>query len=408
LNSVRVLRVAALAAATALPAAGALALPGDVLELSLGETVSRDDNVFRLSNGLSAAAVLGAPSKADTFHTTSAGLKLDLPVSRQRLRAELTLDDTRYERFTVLNLVGHNGRALWQWQVGDRLSGQVGLSETLGLASLANVQGGVQSATPNPLTTTRRFADASYQWTPRWQLKGALARLAQRNEAPERRINDTDIDSVEGTLSYLTPAGNQAGVSLRLDDARLPQQQLIAGSPVDNGYRQHTASLAAEWTISGHSRLSGRAGRVNRSYRDVPRRDYEGSTFRLAYDWRPTAKLAFNATAYREVSALEEINIGFVLARGIALRPVYRMSEKIDLSAAFEHSDRDYRGEAERALGVLPPRTDRVRSTVFGAAYRPAASISLGLSLRRESRSSTTQFGDYTSNVVSISARIAF
>jgi exopolysaccharide biosynthesis operon protein EpsL len=408
LTALRALRAAVVAAATVLPATGALALLNDSLELSVAETLSRDDNVFRLSSGLSPAAVLGAPSKADTFRTTTVGLKLDLPVSRQRLQAELALNDTRYDRFTVLNLWSHSGRALWLWQLSDRLAGQIGHSETLSLASLANVQGGVQSSTPNFLTTTRSFADASFKLTPRWQLKAAAARLEQANEVIQRRVNDIEIDSVEAMLSHVTPAGNQAGLNLRLDDARLAQRQLVAGAPVDNAYRQHTAALVGEWILSDHSRVSGRAGWVSRGYREVPQRDHDGATFRLAYDWQPTAKLALNAAAYREISPIEEINVGFVLARGIALRPTYRLSEKLELSGILEHGVRDYRGEAERALGLLPPRTDKVRFAMFSAAWRPTRAVSFGISLRREARTSTAQFGDYSSNSVSVSARIAF
>jgi len=404
----RALGAAVVAAGTALPATGALALLGDQVELSAAETVSHDDNVFRLSSAQSSAAVLGTPSKGDTFHTTTFGLRLDVPVSRQRIQADLALNDTRYDQFSVLNLKGHNARARLLWLYGDRLTGQAGISESLTLASLANVQSGVQSSTPNSLTTIRSFVNANYLLAPRWQLRGELGRFSQSNEVPERRVNDIEIDSVDAGLSYVTPAGNQLGVGLRLDDAHLPQQQPVAGALIDNSYRQQSVAIIGEWTLSGHSRLSGRAGWVVRNYRQVPQRDYEGTTYRLAYDWRPTAKLSLNAATYREISPFEEINVSFVLASGIALRPTYRWSEKIDLSAVLDYSRREYLGDVERATGILPPRTDRVRLGLLSIAYRPLQSVSLGLTLRRETRGSTDAFGDYSSNTVSVRARIAF
>jgi len=41
----------------------------------IAQSFARDDNVFRLSSRSDPASVLGTPSKAGTYSTTSAGLK---------------------------------------------------------------------------------------------------------------------------------------------------------------------------------------------------------------------------------------------------------------------------------------------------------------------------------------------
>src|SRR6266850_2222568 len=168
------------------PVTDAVALWDDKLELFVAETVTRDDNVFRISSGLDPAA-LGLSSKGDTSSTTSFGFNLDVPVSRQRFQGGVTWNKTRYDRFTVLNLDGHQGRGTWLWQLGNDISGQLGYMDTLVLASLANVQSGVQSSTPNFLTTRRAFFNAVYLLTPSWRLRGEAGRLKQSNEVPERQ-----------------------------------------------------------------------------------------------------------------------------------------------------------------------------------------------------------------------------
>jgi len=216
---------AIIAAGVLVPVTDAVALWDDRLELFAAQTLTWDDNVFRISSGLDPAAALGSSSKGDTYSTTSLGFNLDFPVSRQRFQGGVTWNKTRYDRFTVLNGDGHQGQGIWVWQVGNDISGQLGYTETFGLASLANIQSGVQSSTPNFLTTQRAFFNAAYLLTPRWRLRGEAGRLKQSNEVPERKVNDTSTDSVDLTVSYVTPVSNQIGLGVRVEDSRLPNRQ---------------------------------------------------------------------------------------------------------------------------------------------------------------------------------------
>src|SRR5205823_14554469 len=100
---------AIIAAGVLVPATDALALWDDKLELFAPQTLTRDDNVFRISSDLP-AAVLGLSSKGDTYSTTSLGFNLDVPVSRQRFQGGVTWNKTRYDRFIGLNWEGHQAR----------------------------------------------------------------------------------------------------------------------------------------------------------------------------------------------------------------------------------------------------------------------------------------------------------
>jgi len=329
-------------------------------------------------------------------------------VSRQRFQGGVTWNKTRYDRFTVLNGDGHQGQGIWVWQVGNDISGQLGYTETFGLASLANIQSGVQSSTPNFLTTQRAFFNAAYLLTPRWRLRGEAGRLKQSNEVPERKVNDTSTDSVDLTVSYVTPVSNQIGLGVRVEDSRLPNRQFVAGDLFDNSYRQQNVAAVTDWTLTGSSHLSARVGSVRRTYTQLPQRDFEGGTFNAAYDWRPTGKLTLIAAAQKGISTSEQINIGFVLVKGVALRPALRLTDKVNIAGAFEYSNREYRSDPALALGVVPNRTDRVRSAAVTASYRPIRTVTLQMALLHETRSSTAAFGDYAANVVSVTARIGF
>ncbi len=399
---------AIIVAGVLVPVTDAIALWDDKLELFAAQTLTRDDNVFRISSGLDPAAALGSSSKGDTYSTTSLGFNLDVPVSRQRFQGGVTWNKTRYDRFSFLNWDGHQGRGIWLWQVGNDISGRLGYTETSILASLANVQSGVQSSTPNLLTIQRAFFNAEYRLTPRWRLRGEAGRLKLLNEALERQVNNSSTDSVDLTVSYVTPVSNQIGLSVRVDDGRLPNRELVAGDLFDNSYRQQNVAAVTEWTLTGSSHVSARVGSLRRSYAQLPQRDFEGSTFQATYDWRPTGKFTLTAAAQKDISTIEQVNIGYVLVKGVALRPTLMLTDKVNIAGTFEYSNREYRSDPVLVLAIVPNRADRVRAAAVTVSYRPIRTVTLQMALLHETRSSTAAFGDYAANVVSVSARIGF
>jgi len=403
----------AMAAAILGWAGNALALADGQLEPFASYAVTRDDNVFRLSAQSDPASLLGTPSTADTLSTASAGLNFDVASGRQRFVGGVWVNENRYDLFTVLDFTEVHGRAAWHWQAGDAFNGRIGATTDRALASLANVQGGVQLGVPNALHTRKAFLDAAYLLTPRWRLRGEVNRLEQANAVAALTVNDMTRDGVGLDLSWISPAGNQIGLALQAQDASLPNLQPVGTSLIDNSYRQARVRLVTDWTLSGHSRLVASAGMVSRSYvQQLPERDYETGIFHAAFEWKPTGRFTLLAKAQRDIAAPDEVNAGinvsFVLEDIIALRPVYRVTEKVSVSGVLSLSDWQYLGDPGQALGTVPPRTDRMRNLVLAFTYQPMRALWLDMTLRRETRSSTAALGDYEVEVASISARLAF
>ena len=394
-----------------LPATEAVALWDDKLTLFAEEKATRDDNVFRIPKDADPEKRIGSSSKGDTYRTTSLGFNLDAPVSRQRFQAGYTWSDNRYNRFNDLDNEGHDARAIWLWQLGNDLSGQLGYTETSALASFAFTQ----SRTLDRLKTQQAFFNAAYLVTPRWRLQAGVRGLEQTNGDPLRQMFDVKVRSTDFTVSYVTPASTSVGLSARTEDGRFPNP----GS-TDNAYRQDSAGIVADWTLSGVSHLSARADRLRRRYANVPQQDFDGYTARAQYDGKPTGKLSLAAVAQRDIYPYLDIGSSFVLVKGIALRPTLSLTEKIDLSGSFEYSVRDFLGNPGLASGASSGRTDRVRSGTATISYRPARTLTLLMSAQREGRSSNVVPADatattpavlpvdYVVNVISIAARITF
>lgn len=409
MNSAQQMRAVIAVSGLLTPATEALALLGDRIELFAAESVTHDDNVFRLSGSVDPVAVLGSSSKGDTFHTTEYGLKLDLPFSLQRFEAGITRRHTRHDRFEALDLSGYENRAIWHWQWGSWASGRLGHTRSRTLASFSSVQaGGAQSITPNFLTTRRSFASAAYRASARWQVGGELERMEQANSATQRQANDITLDSQGLTLSYTTPPGNVAGLSLRFAQGDLPNPLLVGGNPIENSYRQRSVAAFTEWHLSELSLVKAQFGRVWREHRQLPQRDFDGPTFNLSYEWRPSALLHFTVAARQDISPNEEINIGFVRARGIELRAIWQPSEMLGFGARIERSTRRYLGDPVAAAGAAPQRADRLHAMGVMASWRPTRSVTVNLAWQRESRTANVAVGDYRFNAVNLGLRIGF
>src|SRR5439155_18693484 len=275
-------------------------------------------------------------------------------VSRQRFQGAFARNDTRYDQLTALDFTGHEGRAMWLWQLGNDASGQLGYTETLALASFANIVSfaNPQSSRPDPLKTRQAFFSAAYLVTPRWRLNTGVSGLELTNGDPARQSLDLDVLYTDVALSYVTPANTSVGLSERTEDVRYPKS--LSGN--DNAYHQSSAGVVADWTPNGVSHESARADRVSRRYAEVPQQglDFDGTIARAQYDWKPTGKFSLAAVAQRDIFPYQDIGSSFVLVKGVALRPALNVTEKIDMSGSFDYSFRDFLGDPGQASGVSP------------------------------------------------------
>ncbi len=378
------------------------------------ETLTTDDNVFRISKDVDPATVIGSSSRADTYHTTAFGLNAEMPLSLQRFVANLTFNSTRYQRFSGLDSNGHDLRGSWLWQAGRVLHGELGYAETVSLASFAQLLSTTpdQLRTPDQLTVRQEFVNGTWMVTPYWRLRAAGDQLEQRNSAPATLFNDVTIDGVEAALSRVSKAGNSIGFSTRLERGKFPTAEPfttpLSTMSIDNAYRQYAAGLTLDWTVTGISHLVARTDQVGRRYDQLPQRNFTGQTGRIELTWTPTGKTTLTAIVQRDISPYEFTRSSLVLLKGFGLRPGWHVTPKIDLSADLEAVTRSYVADPAQALGLTGQRDDRVRSVSALISYHPTLRIGVQATLLHETRSSNAAFGDYAANVAWLNARFAF
>jgi exopolysaccharide biosynthesis operon protein EpsL len=372
----------------------------DRLELFFSETATWDSNVFRLPRNVDRQATLGTSSLSDRILTHSVGLNADIPVSLQRFQASYQRFWTRYNRFDHLDFDGDIWRAAWLWAVTREFHGELGYTETTGLASFATFGGTAQDVTH----TRQAFATANWQLSPRWIAYGGLNATEREHELPARRVHDIEAVSAEARLSYVTPRENRIGASIRFEDGGAPQTRLVAGIPFDNGYRQWGVGVIGRWDITVRSRLDGRADYVRREYDQFPERDYSGPAWGVTYTWSPTAKFSMATTLRRDIAPLEDVQTSFVLATGIGVKPRWEITEKFALLGSADHVRWKYRGDPLIGGGF----EHRVNAASVGFAWTPFTRVVVTGALQRETRTSDLANADYRVTIGTLDARIGF
>jgi exopolysaccharide biosynthesis operon protein EpsL len=367
------------------------------------ETVTTDDNVFRISNQVDPVTAIGSPSRGDTYRTTSVGLSADVPVSLQRFQATVTYNSNRYDRFHELDYDGYDLHGSWLWQIGRNLSGQLGVTETYSLASFAQVL----SVAPDRLHLREEFAKGSWLVTPDWKLYVAGDDLEQSNSDPLGQFNNVTVDSLEASLSRAAGTGNWFGLDTRFESGHFPVAEPIGTVLVDNAYKQYGGGIVVDIGAETPSHVVARADQISRRYDQLAVRNFDRTTGRLEYTWTPDVKVSVSALAERDISPYEYIHSSIVMVRGLTLRPLWHITDELDLSATVAWLERTYLSDPAVALGAAPPRDDGVRTLSALLAYHPRTWVALQLSFAHEDRSSSVAFGGYADDLVWLKARLS-
>ncbi|HTQ35402.1 MAG TPA: hypothetical protein VMH77_00045, partial [Steroidobacteraceae bacterium] len=299
--------------------------------------VTRDDNVFRLADDA---------SDTDTYRVASAGLHFDLPVSAQHLTADGKVEDYRYQHFDELDHHAYNAELAWLWKLGARSEGKFDYQASSVLTSFSNLQAGVQTTTPNEEKSQQLRAEAGYGLTGTLQLRAAVDRLIENNSAEIYLPSDMRRNGAEASVAVVGRTGHRIGVQARVEDATLPNPEIVLHSLIDNSYKQRRIGPFIEWQLSDTLGLKARASRVERKYDQVAARDYLAWTWGADMTWQPDDRFTLTAQVRHDISDHEEINVGLVFIQGVALQSAITFSEKTSLTLGAERDRRSYYSDA--------------------------------------------------------------
>lgn len=372
------------------------------VEYSVSGGIYRDDNVFRLSDSANAAAIIGTSERSDTITRLGVGIRVNLPVSRQRFRAEAQLNHLNYDRFGQLDHDAYRLLGVWDWQFGNQWSGDLGYGTRRYLASLAEVRA------KDLVTEDRIFLNAGYQLTPRWRVRGGLDWFDFEHSAAARNVLDSEVTATTLGADYVTPAGNSIGGQVRFADGRYPNREVIGATAVDNRYDEVETSAVARWELTGKSRLDARLGHTSRKHDQVPARNFSGATGRLGFDWLVTPRTGVNFAVFREARSVEDLNASYVIAKGFSVGPRWAPSVRIVLQGRLVWEEQDYRGDPAISLAAGAQRSDKFNGISLAGGYEFSRNLEFSLHYDFGKRTSNIALRDYDFNAIAANAKFSF
>lgn len=377
-----------------LATAPARAGEGEVLSLGAGVNVTYDDNLLRLPNGVN-PAVVGAPTSSRSSLITNgfAKLILDVPISRQRVLADITLNNHRYSSgYSYLDFTGWAGSAQWLYQLGNYWKGDVYYRRTDQAAGFADYR---NFATQNIQTSNVFGINTDYSLVRNWRLSGGANYTQARNSDFSARYSNLNQWWAEAGVKYESSQSNFLRGTVRYTAGQYPDR-LVPTATVDTEFSQYDIALDGNWQVTAATRVYGRIAHTNRRFPNSAIRSFSGPTWRVQLDWTPTVKTGVNFLFRREIGATDDITATYILTQGPRVSPYWLISPKVRLDIYYDYLLRDYEGEPV-VLSGIPPIEDRYQYVGAGLTWTPATNWLFRAGYRYSTRNSnypTRQFDD--------------
>lgn len=179
---------------------------------------------------------------------------------------------------------------------------------------------------------------------------------------------------------------------------------IIFGDPVD----RQDLDLSTRWVVTGFSNLSGRIAYTREKHSRDPRRDFNGLTGNVAWDYTPGGKMSYRVVLDRDTNNSGGstyrtlVDLGFGTASTTGFLAQNRVSTGLNLSATWQATAKisvtsglNYRRIQEESTNRVPGLGTNVGSSLSGSyksvrmglKYALARSTSMGCSVERYNRS---------------------
>jgi hypothetical protein len=248
----------------------------------------------------------------------------------------------------------------------------------------------------------------------------------------------TDL-TFEGGYKHQSQRFSQVGARLKQDILnvgvryRMADQLTLGGGlrfthgryPDDNdSFNGRNLDLAADWSPNPISSLSARLSLGKTDHSLATANDYSGVTGTLSWNWKPTAKLAFNTQLSRATGNESSFSTGGTsntpvtaqadnsrLTSAAGLNASYEATAKILLNAGYSVATRKLTNALALNATQAPSVTDADRATrsQLGVRYLPTRTLEFGCNISRDSRvaDASKLTYSYSANTVACSAQIS-
>lgn len=367
---------------------------GDTFTPYVGYGIFSNDNIIREPDN--------GNRESDTWRRSTVGVRFDKSISRQRLTADVSLNETKYDRFKEFDNDGRKLGANWNWVLGNRLSGNVGTSFSESLSYDFDEFG-----KPLPVsvrTQKSNFINGGWHLHPSWRLTAAFKRDDIDYEgSPEQK---SQVDTAELGLNYVPKSGNKIGLLLRHGVGDYPNQ--LPGNTAN--YTQDEVKANVNWRITGKTELQFLGGWAKRDFEFDPSRNYSGPDGKLTVNWAATGKTALSLAVWRTLGSgytdggnlltLADDRISnYSFNTGASLSANWHATNKIVVEALTSSEGRTYNGV---------DRSDRHLRSSIGLNYSPLKQWIIRMAFYQQQLKSDFYNSTYRTKGVQLATRYEF
>lgn len=383
---------AAMGLSLAVPPAPVLAQISETIRPFIYGRITADDNVFRSETN----------PVDDLVTRFGGGIEADIPVSRQRFGGSVRGEQALYNENTSLDHRNAEARALWNWVVGSRWSGDLSYQY---LNTIAGFEETV-TRTKSNRTDTRAFGSANFLLTPDWELVGSYA--AETTRIENRPQVDNDTGTLSGELRVALGPRTRLGARFSQSVADFLYLQLSNDNLlVSNDYTAYNGSGTFYWQGSGKSTLTARIGYTSVEHEQATSRDVSGQAYRGDYLWAVTDATELNFAIWRDASNREEV-AGVVVSQGFEVRPTWRITEILNFALQALYEEIEYEGDVNFIQRLGETRQDDVGRVAATLTYDITRMTSLSLAYARVDRESNNPGTSYVYNAITLGGRMNF
>ncbi len=359
----------------------------DTLQWRAGAQWQRDDNVFLESDG---------SAKTDHIFVTTLGLRVNKPISLQRLELDVKVDNFKYERYSVLDFTALNYTGAYRWAVTPRMRGNVLAERREYIDRFSDISSG----NVNRRTEQNHGLEAEYEVGAAWRALGGVFDRRISNSVSTYQA-DTTVQGGELGARYDFRSGNSLAYRYRQGQGDYSGGQTTLGGFTD---RQHEFDLA--WQPTGQIRVNGRMGWLDREHDLQPGRDFSGWVGRLNANWQLSGKTSVAAGLARELASYQTTDASYFQGQRWFIAPEWKPTFKTAVRLRWDHGTRTYKGAPSPSLSA--GREDRLNILTLGLEWEVMRALRLLATVQRDERNSNIDGFDYKANIYGISALASF
>lgn len=355
------------------------------LTLSVLASTRYEDNVFRKADNETTIS-----GRDELITRTGGGLAFDLPISRQRLQANVRAEHADYSNYADLNHNPLAADASWNWALGDWTWGAVAANYKYSISSFEELDEVIKDMQTERDVT----ASAVFAVVPSVQLAvdGSTGSIKKSVRTFLDRQEDSLGGEVRWMLGSLTYVGARQSVAKsdyldpRVVDPRDPNSALR-----NSDFTKTTSAFVWAWEGESKSKFSGEVGTTNKDF-DEPEAefpDFNGLTYDALLWWRTTARITVEGVARRLLRTRDDAS-GDSVQKLVRIRPMWDATERLSFYCSWSQEQDDFPKTPER-------QDDTMRLTI-GGIYEPIEKLVLSLSAAHENRDSTIEDNKFVAN----------